>query len=360
MVARNLPGLGLTGFWPLGQNGWKDANDLNLRVLSVVGRGWVKSRTTVLPSPPAAGETVYIVPSDDVTNPNKIGVWDGEAGAEAWVYLDPQEGMWFFVDDAAERVQYVDGAWVAFSAGGGGGGGGAATAYRYWRLRLTSETQKTASGTLWLFELEFRSTAGVQETATGGTVISSGWTNPTNAFGTSRASAASPFIDKFIGYDFGSEKTVEEVLVAYDTTFASAPTNYVIEASTDNVTWVVAAQVSLADVTGDQVFSVSTVGGGSAVEEVAGTIYTQVAADSGKWKRTTNGAAVAITIDANVNKARDEITWEQGGAGLVTFAAGAGMTLTSRGGALASAGQHAVMGVKFRSPTEATLFGDIA
>jgi DnaB-like helicase C terminal domain len=97
----------------------------------------------------------------------------------------------------------------------------------------------------------------------------------------------------------------------------------------------------------------------SAVETIAGTTYTQIAADATKWKRTTNASAVTITIDANVNAAGNEITFSQGGAGQITFVAGAGLTLSSRGAALKSAGQYAVCGVKFISATEATLFGDI-
>ena len=99
---------------------------------------------------------------------------------------------------------------------------------------------------------------------------------------------------------------------------------------------------------------------GAAIEEIAGTTYTQVAADHKKWKRTINASAVTITIDASVNAAGDEITFSQGGAGQITFVAGAGMTLNARGAALKSAGQYAVCGVKFISATEATLFGDIS
>lgn len=98
---------------------------------------------------------------------------------------------------------------------------------------------------------------------------------------------------------------------------------------------------------------------GAAIEEIAGTAYTAAAADAGKWKRTSDAGAVTITIDANVHGAGDEISFEQGGAGQITFVAGAGMVLNARGGALKSAGQHAVCGLKFVSPTEATLFGDI-
>lgn len=101
-------------------------------------------------------------------------------------------------------------------------------------------------------------------------------------------------------------------------------------------------------------------GGGAVIEDITGTAYTAAAADAGKWKRTTDATAVTITIDANVHSANDEITFLQGGAGAMTFAAGAGLTLNSRGGVLPSAGQFAVCGVKFLSATAAILFGDIA
>jgi Phage tail repeat like len=64
----------------------------------------------------------------------------------------------------------------------------------------------------------------------------------------------------------------------------------------------------------------------------------------------------AVTIEANVNAANDEITFQQGGAGAISFLAGAGMTLsTSR--TLVSGGPGAVVGIKFLSATEATIFG---
>ena len=112
---------------------------------------------------------------------------------------------------------------------------------------------------------------------------------------------------------------------------------------------------------GDAAAARATLGiGPSPIEEVAGTAYTAVAADAGKWKRTTDASAVAITIDADEHAAEDEIIFEQAGAGTVTFSAGAGMTLNSRGGLLASAGQFAVCRLKVISATEATVFGDLA
>lgn len=98
----------------------------------------------------------------------------------------------------------------------------------------------------------------------------------------------------------------------------------------------------------------------SEVENITGTAYTQVAGDAGKWKKTTNASAVEIAIEANVNAANDEITFSQGGAGVITFVeASSAMTLNSRGAAFSSAGQYSVIGIKFISATEAVLFGDI-
>jgi hypothetical protein len=111
MVQRTLPGLGLTGFWPLGFDGWKDGMDANLRLLSAVAARRVLSRTTTLPGSPTTG-AVYIVPSGAGTNPNKVAIWDGEPGAEAWVYLTPNIGLAFHVVDSGENVQYQNTGWV--------------------------------------------------------------------------------------------------------------------------------------------------------------------------------------------------------------------------------------------------------
>lgn len=110
MVARTLPGLGLTGYWDLGADGWKDAMDTNLRVLSVVAGGLVKSRVTALPGSPVAGD-IYIVPADATANANQIAVWDGESGSEDWVYLAPAAGMIFWLADEAASVRWEGSSW---------------------------------------------------------------------------------------------------------------------------------------------------------------------------------------------------------------------------------------------------------
>lgn len=116
MAKRTLPGLGLTGFWPLGQDGWNDENDANLRLLSAVVQGAVLSRTTALPGSPTNGN-IYIVPSGG--DANKIAVRD----EGSWVYLIPAAGWRVWVADDA-RFAYFDGSDWADEASGGGGGGG--------------------------------------------------------------------------------------------------------------------------------------------------------------------------------------------------------------------------------------------
>jgi len=113
MVARTLPGLGLTGYWDLGADGWKDAMDTNLRVLSVIAGGLVKSRVAALPGSPAAGD-IYIVPSGAGSHPNEIAVYDGPTGSLAWVYLVPKKGSLFYVEDESKTYRWNGTAWVEF------------------------------------------------------------------------------------------------------------------------------------------------------------------------------------------------------------------------------------------------------
>lgn len=63
-----------------------------------------------------------------------------------------------------------------------------------------------------------------------------------------------------------------------------------------------------------------------------GTTYTLVAADSGKLVTSSNAAAVVITIPPSVFAAGEQINVQSIGAGLTSFAQGAGVTITSTGG----------------------------
>lgn len=130
MAQRTLPGLGLTGFWDLGADGWNTENDVNLRRLSALVQGAVLSRTTALPGSPSDGD-IYIVPSGG--DEDKIAVRDNGS----WVYLTPAAGWRVWVADDA-KFAYFDGSDWADEASGGGGGGGTEIAI----------ADKTASHTL--------------------------------------------------------------------------------------------------------------------------------------------------------------------------------------------------------------------
>ena len=67
-----------------------------------------------------------------------------------------------------------------------------------------------------------------------------------------------------------------------------------------------------------------------------GTTYTLVAADSGKLVTASNASAITVTIPPSVFAAGEQINLQQIGAGQVTFAAGAGVTITSTGATAAA------------------------
>lgn len=116
MTARTLPGLGLSGFWDLGEDDWNTGMDVNLRLLSALVQGKAISMTTSLPGSPSDGD-IYIVPSAD-TNGNDIAIRDDGS----WVYLVPVEGDMIYVTDEGSLYQFDGLAWQEFTGGGGGGG----------------------------------------------------------------------------------------------------------------------------------------------------------------------------------------------------------------------------------------------
>lgn len=94
-----------------------------------------------------------------------------------------------------------------------------------------------------------------------------------------------------------------------------------------------------------------------------GTTYTLVAADLGKWVTASNAAAITVTIPPSVFAAGNMIHLQQIGAGQVTFAQGAGVTITSTG-ATASApklrAQYAACTILCTASNTFTIVGDLA
>jgi hypothetical protein len=94
-----------------------------------------------------------------------------------------------------------------------------------------------------------------------------------------------------------------------------------------------------------------------------GTTYTLVAADLGKWVTASNASAITVTVPPSVFTTGNIINVQQTGAGQVTFAQGAGVTITSTG-ATASApklrSQYAASTVICTGSNTFTIVGDIS
>ena len=67
-----------------------------------------------------------------------------------------------------------------------------------------------------------------------------------------------------------------------------------------------------------------------------GTTYTLVASDSAKLVTTSNASPVTVTIPPSVFAAGNQINVQSIGVGLTSFAAGAGVTITSTGASAAA------------------------
>lgn len=94
-----------------------------------------------------------------------------------------------------------------------------------------------------------------------------------------------------------------------------------------------------------------------------GTTYTLVAADLGKWVTASNASAITVTVPPSVFAAGNMIHLQQIGAGQVTFAQGASVTITSTG-ATASApklrAQYSACTILCTASNTFTIVGDLA
>jgi hypothetical protein len=86
--------------------------------------------------------------------------------------------------------------------------------------------------------------------------------------------------------------------------------------------------------------------------------YSIVAADRGSTIRST-GSAITITIDNVLTQQGDRIDFIQAGAGQITFAAGAGVTLSSASGLLKTARQFAGVSIVFGGTGVYYLIGNL-
>lgn len=119
MPERTFPNVGLKGGYDPGENGWGDAQNLNLLTLSVLTQGTVIDKVAAEPGSPTAGD-VYLLDETHATHANAVAVYDGPTGEEEWVYLDPNPG-WLLYNQTEEYYEKFDGTvWAELATGGGG------------------------------------------------------------------------------------------------------------------------------------------------------------------------------------------------------------------------------------------------
>ena len=112
MASRTLPNIGLTAYWPLGDDAWKDGMDANLFALTILGQLVAESFVTGLPAP-VEGKVVLS------TGSNQIAIYENAA----WKYITAKAGWLAWVKDPG-GLYVFDGAttWNPVTTGGAGGG----------------------------------------------------------------------------------------------------------------------------------------------------------------------------------------------------------------------------------------------
>ena len=95
------PNLGLSYGWTVGESGWKDGMDANLRRLGAVVGLSVKDRDLGTPPPSPVDGDRYLIPA------GATGVWSGRSGqiavriGGAWEFHVPRVGWLCFIEDEA-------------------------------------------------------------------------------------------------------------------------------------------------------------------------------------------------------------------------------------------------------------------
>lgn len=109
---RQLPGLGLYGFWTLGSNGYKTQNDENLLKISALLQASAISFVSFLPGVPTNGD-IYIL--DATADIHKIAVRDNGA----WTLLTPDAGWMVYVVSESGFYVFDGSTWGALDAAPG-------------------------------------------------------------------------------------------------------------------------------------------------------------------------------------------------------------------------------------------------
>lgn len=110
-MASTDPNLGLAFGWALGESGWKDGMDANLKRLGALVGLSVKSRSvTAPPATPVDGDR-YLIPAAGT------GAWAGRSGqvaariAGAWEYYTAKVGWLAYVEDESVLTIFKAAGW---------------------------------------------------------------------------------------------------------------------------------------------------------------------------------------------------------------------------------------------------------
>jgi hypothetical protein len=115
-TSRALPGLGITGGWTAGEDGWADGVNANWLAISVFTQARALDIVDAVPASPAQGD-VYLLSASATANANSIAAYDNAA----WSYFTAQAGFQFYVASKSAFYKFDGSAWTVISSGGGSG-----------------------------------------------------------------------------------------------------------------------------------------------------------------------------------------------------------------------------------------------
>lgn len=115
-TSRALPGLGITGGWTAGEDGWADGVNANWLAISVFTQARALDIVDAVPASPAQGD-VYLLSATATANANSIAAYDNAA----WSYFTAQAGFQFYVASKSAFYKFDGSAWTVISSGGGSG-----------------------------------------------------------------------------------------------------------------------------------------------------------------------------------------------------------------------------------------------
>lgn len=165
--------------------------------------------------------------------------------------------------------------------------------------------------------------------------------------------------------ELASTMTTKGDIVTHDASsferLAVGTNNYVLVADSAQATGLKWGQVQTAGLADDSVTSAKVDATAFSLDTntQTGTTYTLVIGDLSEYVTLNNGSAITLTVPNSVFSAGNQVNLVQLGAGQVTIAAGAGMTLRSEGSKLKMKGQYAVATLLFLSASEAVVLGNL-